>query len=84
MATDSAFPTVARHRRMQLGLSARAVSLQANQSASYMSKIESGQVEPSFLAFARLVTTLKFSPAEIALVVALEAQRGNEVNEDIS
>ena len=64
-----------RHRRTQLGVSARALSLTAGQSASYVSKLESGRIEPSFTAFARLVTTLGVSPAEVALVVALEAQK---------
>lgn len=62
-------------RRTQLGISARALSLSARQSASYVSKLESGRIEPSFTAFARLVTALGLSPGEVALVVALEAKK---------
>lgn len=65
-----------RHRRMQRGLSARALSLDTKHGASYVSKLEAGAIEPSFSSFARLVTRLEFSPAEVALVVALEARDG--------
>ena len=68
-------PALVKHRRLQMGISARALSLSAGQSASYVSKLEAQAIEPSFTAFARLVTALGFSSSEVALVVALEAQR---------
>jgi predicted transcriptional regulator len=59
------------------------VSLEAGQSASYVSKLESYLIVPSFSAFSRLVSVLSFTSAEVALVVALEAQRGSEMNEGV-
>jgi transcriptional regulator with XRE-family HTH domain len=60
-------------KREQLNLSARSVSLQANLSPSYVSKLESGSIEPSLKAFASIAVVLNFSSAEIIYTVLKEA-----------
>lgn len=60
-------------KREQLNLSARSVSLQANLSPSYVSKLEQGDIEPSLRAFASIAVVLNFSTAEIVYTVMREA-----------
>ena len=55
--------------REERGWSARAVSYVAGLSPSYVSKLESGEIEPSLRAFARLAETLGLTNAEILFVV---------------
>lgn len=58
------------------GLSARALSLAAGLSESYVTKLETGALEePSLRAFARLVRELGMTSAEIVVLVTLEAGR---------
>lgn len=63
-----------RRKRERLGITARALSLQAGQSASYVTKLERGLIQPSFRAFARLAVALSFSPLEVVYAVAQEAK----------
>ena len=62
----------ARERR---GLSARALSVQAGLSPSYVSKLEAGEIEPSVRAFARLAYQLQMNPLEVYFSVMLERLR---------
>lgn len=55
--------------RERRGVSARALSLEAGLSASYVSKIESGQVKPSVEAFAYLMKALEASDEEVLYMV---------------
>lgn len=67
---------IIRHLRVKQGLSARALSLQAGLSPSYVGKLEAGEVtEPSVRAFAQLVSVLQMSPFEVYLSVMMERLR---------
>jgi len=54
-------------------LSAAALSKAIGKSASYVAKIESGQLEPSAKAFARIATVLELTDVEISTLVRLTA-----------
>lgn len=58
-----------RHLRDREGISARALSLAAGLSPSYVGKIEKGEISPSFEAFARIALVLKMSLLEVAYCV---------------
>lgn len=55
--------------RMRKGISARAASIEAGLSPSYLSKVESGENSLSLKAFASLARTLEMSPQEIVFIV---------------
>lgn len=55
--------------RTPTGLSARALSVKAGQSESYVGKVESGKIEPSVRAFARIARVLGLKPSEVAVLV---------------
>lgn len=57
--------------RTKRDLSARGLSVQIGKSPSYVSKIESDQLEPSLSAFASIVRALRLSDAEILLLVGM-------------
>ena len=61
-----------RFLRVQKGMSARAVSTAAGLSPSYVSKVESGDLDPSFKAFCALAEVLKMTDAEIVFLVRLK------------
>lgn len=58
--------------RRPTGMSARALSLSAGLSPSYVGKVEKGEIEPSLRAFACLARTLGLSPREINVLVVRE------------
>lgn len=62
-----------RFRRQRLGLSARALSEMIEASPSYVSKVESGEIEPSLHAFSRIVTALQLSMFEVGFLVSMAA-----------
>jgi predicted transcriptional regulator len=62
-------------RESRTDLSARALSLAAGLSESYVGKVESGQVEPSVRAFAKIVTHLRVKPGEAWVLLTREADR---------
>lgn len=64
-----------RYYRVQRGYTARALSLNAGLSQSYVGKLEAGKVIPSVRAFGRLARVLGMNHREVALVVL---QEGNE------
>lgn len=62
-------------REDRTSLSARGLSLTAGLSESYVGKVESGQVEPSVRAFAKIVVHLRLKPAEVWVLLSREANR---------
>lgn len=70
--------------RKAKGLTARQLSLQAGLSESYVGKLESGSLEPSLSAFARIAFELHLTPAEIHTIVLLQAHqtRGSDPHDD--
>lgn len=60
--------------RKRQGMSARALSSLSGLSPSYVSKVEAGEMEPSFRAFASMACVLRMTPREIYLVIAQEAK----------
>lgn len=63
--------------RQARGLSARALSLAAGLSPSYVGKLESGAIEPKLRAVAKVTTCLGMKPREVHILMALEA-RGSD------
>lgn len=63
--------TAIRYQRTKKGLSARALSEQAGLSPSYVSKVESGEIEPSLRAFARIATALELNLYELQLLLQI-------------
>jgi len=57
-------------------MSARALSIAVGLSESYVGKVESGSVEPSLRAFAKIAKGLGMTPPEIYVLVCQEATRG--------
>ncbi len=57
-------------------LSQRSLSIGSGLSASYVGKVESGEIDPSFRAFAMLAHHLGFTSREIVFLVKYEAARG--------
>ena len=51
------------------GLSAAELSKQAGLSPSYFSKVESGAIRPSLVAFAKIVDVLQITPLEIEFLL---------------
>lgn len=62
-------------REQRTRLSARALSLNAGLSESYLGKVESGLVEPSFKAFAKIAVELRMKPGEAWVLITREALR---------
>lgn len=60
--------------RRPTGLSARALSLAAGLSESYVGKMEKGEMEPSLKAFACIVRELRLKPNEVHVLVLQAAQ----------
>ena len=61
--------------RKEKNLSSRALSLAAGLSPSYVGKLESGEIEPSVRAFARIAIILGMNQQEIYLCVIQEGLR---------
>lgn len=73
--SDQARPCVGaaiRHLRERQGISARALSAKAGLSSAYVTKVESGTVEPSLRAFARLAMALGMTAGEVWTVIVNE------------
>jgi transcriptional regulator with XRE-family HTH domain len=66
---------VIRATRERRKLSARALSLAAGLSDSYVGKVESGTCEPSLRAFAKIVGQLGLNAQEVFLILQQEARR---------
>lgn len=68
---------VIRYVRIRQGLSARALSLAAGLSESYVGKIEHGDCIVSLPVFSRIALVLGMSDQEIAMVVRWAAEGGD-------
>ena len=62
-------PDTMRYKRERLRWTATELSRKAKFSPSYVSKIESGKIEPSFAAVAKLFQVLRFTDEEILFSV---------------
>lgn len=58
-----------RQARESKGLSARALSLEAGLSPSYVGKVEAGEIEPSLRTFAAIAVALELNPYEVFFCV---------------
>lgn len=75
MAEPSFGARAVAYKRSRTGLSARALSLEAGMSESYVGKYESGEIaEISLAAFARLAMTLGMNAPEVYAVMVGEAR----------
>lgn len=61
--------------RKRAGMSARALSAAAGLSPAYVNKVESGKVDPSFRAFAKIAVQLRMTQREIHALVVTESKR---------
>lgn len=66
---------VIREYRIARNISARQLSLSAGLSDSYVGKLESGAIECSLSAFAKIAVALKMKQAEVFVLVCNEAMR---------
>jgi transcriptional regulator with XRE-family HTH domain len=55
--------------------SARSLSLECGYSSAYIGKVESGEIEPSFRAFAKIARALHMNALEIDYIISQEANR---------
>ena len=60
---------VLRELRLERALSKRALSQRAGLSASYVGKLERGEIEPSVRAFAVIALALELTPHEVLFCV---------------
>lgn len=60
--------------REKRGYSARSLSSVIGYSPSYIGKIESGQIDPSLHAFAKIAKALSMSQMEITFILNMAAQ----------
>lgn len=67
---------VIRAQRKLHGLSARELSAKAGLSPSYITKLESGEIEPSLKAFGRIARVLRFTVSEVYFCTMQEATKG--------
>lgn len=61
--------------RARKGWSARELSRRAGLSPSYVTKVEAGEIEPSFKAFSALAVALNMTSSEIVFSIWQEAGR---------
>ena len=62
--------------RESKNMSARQLSLKSGLSPSYVAKLESGEIEPSFRAFAKIALVLEMSILEISFCIIGESLDG--------
>lgn len=62
-------------REHRTGLSARQLSMASGLSPAYVNKLEKGEIEPSFRAFARLARELSMTQQEVYLLLRAEGER---------
>lgn len=62
-------------RRQRTDMSARALSIYAGLSESYVGKVETGNMDPSMRAFAKIAVALQLSPGELAVIINREAHQ---------
>lgn len=72
------------YARTRKGFSARALSLAAGLSPSYVGKLEAGDIEPSVRAFARIAQVLELNRQEIYFCVLQEGLRESPLKTEAS
>lgn len=77
MSKVGALIRVARERR---GLSARQLSAITGYSPAYVSRLESGNLDPSLRAFAKIAHALHLNNIEVMLCLAVEAMAGEDAS----
>lgn len=68
---------VLRTVRERHDLSARELSAQAGLSASYVTKLEAGELDPSLKTFGKIAGVLKLTPMEVYFCVVLSAMQAD-------
>lgn len=63
-----------RFKRNDCGWSQRELAKFAGLSSAYVSALETGRIQPSLRAFARLAAVLRFTGPELRLIINSEAQ----------
>ncbi len=71
---------VLRHARQQAGISARELSSRVGVSASYVTKVENGDLDPTLRTFSRMALTLGLNPHEIYFLVVQAAYKTDELS----
>lgn len=66
---------VVNYARNRAKVSARQLSARAGLSASYVTKLEAGEIEPSLHAFSRIAGAVRMSDQEIVFCVRQESLR---------
>lgn len=66
-----------RAARNRAGLSQRALSLVVGRSPAYVSKVEAGDIEPSFQSVSLLAVVLQLSPLELWVLARVAAHEGH-------
>lgn len=74
MTLPQTVPEMIRFARQRLNMSARALSISAGLSPSYVGKLESGEIDPSFRSFAKIAVVLNLTTAEIICCVLSDAR----------
>lgn len=72
------FCVLMRSLRERSEISARALSIQAGLSPSYVSKVESGSVLPTIESFARLIEHLTVTDREIVFLLKTLTNKGSK------
>jgi transcriptional regulator with XRE-family HTH domain len=62
-------PSMMKHLRLRKNISARELSIRSGLSSSYVSKVESGDINPTVDAFSRLVDNLDCTDFEIVFLI---------------
>ncbi len=68
-------------RTTRTELSARGLSLAAGLSDSYVGKVESGKLEPSFGSFARIAKVLNLTPMEVRVLMEIATDDKEDGNQ---
>jgi ribosome-binding protein aMBF1 (putative translation factor) len=73
-----------RHGRERRGVSQRTLSGEVKRSPAYISKLESGDLDPSLRAFSAVAVALGMTALEIWTIVQLEAAADSEAREGVT
>lgn len=75
--------TLLRQARLRAGLSQRALSLAVGRSTAYISKVEAGDMDPSFQAVSLLAVVLNLSPLELWVLARVAVADGRTSTVDL-
>lgn len=71
---------VLRYARQKAGLSARELCAKVGVSASYVTKVENGDIDPTFKTFSRMALTLGLNAHEVYFLVVQAAFKADELS----